>query len=93
MEQPQDDAKQTTKIGAGHLAAMARMGLKESAQVLPAFPESVRPVEELGAFGNPTQLDVNQEKGKESPYHQWLESRAKEVAAREQLPPDRAMER
>lgn len=93
MAQPQDEGKTQAKIGAGHLGAMARSGAKELAQILPAFPDSVKPVEELGAFGNPTQLDVNQEKGKESPYHQWLESRAKEAAAKEQQPPDRAMER
>jgi hypothetical protein len=44
----------TPKIGEGALAAMGRMGLKELAQALPAFPESVRPVEEPGALGNIT---------------------------------------
>lgn len=36
------------------LQAWMRQGLKEVAQVLPAFPESVRPIEELGTLGNPT---------------------------------------
>lgn len=31
-----------------------RQGLGELAQVLPAFPDSVRPVHELGAMGAPT---------------------------------------
>jgi hypothetical protein len=51
------------KIGEGHLAGMARMGLKELAQALPAFTDSVRPVEEPGVFGNPTQQMVTQEMG------------------------------
>ena len=93
MAEPLDDTKLQTKVGEGHLRAMLRMGTKEAAQVLPAFPDSIRPLEELGTVGNPTQLDVNQEKGKESPYQQWLESRAKDAAAREHQPPDRAMER
>jgi hypothetical protein len=49
------------KLGAGHLAGMARQGLKELTQILPAFPESVRPVEEPGVFGNPTQQIVTQQ--------------------------------
>ena len=40
------------KIGEHALGAMVRMGFKELAQVLPAFPDSVKPVEELGAPGN-----------------------------------------
>lgn len=44
-----------SKIGAGHAAAWARLGLKELTQILPAFPDStVRPVEEPGLAGNPT---------------------------------------
>jgi len=50
------------------LAASGRQGLKEVAQVLPAFPDSVRPVEELGTLGNPTQLEVNMEKGVQASY-------------------------
>lgn len=51
------------KIGEGALAAFGRQGLKELAQVLPAFPDSVRPVEEPGMFGNPTPQIVTQEMG------------------------------
>ncbi|APZ94551.1 hypothetical protein [Fuerstiella marisgermanici] len=42
------------KIGQGHAAAMMRLGGKELSNVLPAFPESIQPVEEYGLFG--TQL-------------------------------------
>ena len=51
------------KISEGHLAGMARQGLKELTQALPAFPEGIRPVEEPGVFGNPTQQIVTQEMG------------------------------
>lgn len=50
------------KIGAGHAEAMFRAGLKELAQALPAFPESVRPVEEPGLVGNPTPQEVVRDK-------------------------------
>lgn len=36
------------------LYAALRQGAKEAAQVLPAFPSSIRPVEEMGTLGNPT---------------------------------------
>lgn len=49
------------------LHASARQGAKELAQILPAFPESVHPVEELGTIGNPTQLQVNREQGEAAP--------------------------
>jgi hypothetical protein len=41
------------KIGSGSLQAFLRQGLKELAQVLPAFPDSVKVSEEIGALGNP----------------------------------------
>ncbi len=47
------------KIGAGHLAAMGRAGLKELSQALVAFPDStIRPVEEPGLVGNLTPQEV-----------------------------------
>lgn len=46
------------KIGAGALAAAGRQGLKELAQIVPAFPDSVRAVEEPGQIGNPTPQEV-----------------------------------
>jgi hypothetical protein len=46
------------KIGSGALDAFFRQGLKELAQIVPAFPESVRVVEEPGALGNPTPVEV-----------------------------------
>jgi hypothetical protein len=83
----------------GHnFGAFIRQGSKEIAQVLPAFPESVRPVEELGTMGNPTQLEVNQEKGlsggregfeRDKGYEEWLDTRA-ELARK---PPDNDMGR
>ena len=47
------------KIGAGHLSAAARGGLKELGQALVAFPDSnIRPVEEPGLFGNLTPQEI-----------------------------------
>jgi hypothetical protein len=44
--------------------AAIRQGGKEFSQVLPAFPTSVRPVEEPGTLGNPTPQQVtDQQKG------------------------------
>jgi len=51
------------KFGTGHLEAFIRQGHKELTQVLPAFPDSVRPVEEPGLVGNPTPQIVTQEMG------------------------------
>ncbi len=71
------------KIGAGHLQGMVRSGAKEFAQILPAFPESVRPVEEPGLAGNLTPQEVLHDKGKDGLYQDWLASRAQQVAERE----------
>ncbi len=47
------------KIGAGHMAAMGRAGLKELSQALVALPDSnVRPVEEPGLYGNLTPQEI-----------------------------------
>ncbi len=47
------------KIGAGHLQAWLRAGLKELAQILPAFPShGAQPVEEPGLAGNVTNHEV-----------------------------------
>ncbi len=55
------------KFGEGHLAAMARLGLKELAQALPAFPDStIKPVEEPGAAGNVTPQIVTDQMGYDS---------------------------
>lgn len=54
------------KIGQGAAQAMLRVGLKELGQILPAFPESVRPVEEPGLPGNLTPQEVvHQKQGRE----------------------------
>jgi hypothetical protein len=57
------DGNDGPKLGEGSLAAFVRQGLKELAQALPAFPDSIRPVEEPGMFGNPTPQIVTQEMG------------------------------
>ncbi len=41
-------------LGTGSVMAALRQGAKELAQVLPAFPDSARVVEEPGTIGNPT---------------------------------------
>ncbi len=52
------------KIGEGHAAAMLRLGAHELTQALAAFPESnIRPLEEMGVFGNTTPQIVTQEMG------------------------------
>jgi hypothetical protein len=71
--------------GAATMWAAWRQGLKELAQALPAFPTSVRPVEELGGFANPTQMEVSQDKGE---YQRWLDGRRQEATTREPQPPE-----
>jgi len=56
--------------------AAGRMGAKELAQALPAFPDSIRPVEEVGMPGNPTQMAVNQENGT---FDEWMASKQRDV--------------
>ena len=61
------DQGQGQKIGAGHFKAMARLGLKELAQALPAFPDStIKPVEEPGAYGNITPQIATDQMGYDS---------------------------
>jgi hypothetical protein len=56
------------------LYAALRQGAKELAQVLPAFPESVHPVEEPGTIGNPTPQMVTQEIGTVHGYDRMLDT-------------------
>ena len=51
------------KFGEGSLRAFMRQGLKEVAQVLPAFKDSMHIVEEPGQIGNPTTYDVSKQTG------------------------------
>lgn len=52
------------KLGEGHAMAMLRLGAHEMTQALAAFPDSnIRPMEEPGVFGNPTQQVVTREMG------------------------------
>ena len=53
---------QKPKIGAGHAMAMGRLGLKEIGQALPAFPDSMRVIEEYGVFGNSLPQEVYDQK-------------------------------
>jgi len=58
------------------LYAALRQGAKEFAQILPAFPDSVRPVEEAGTIGNPTPQMVTQEIGTVHSFQAQLDSYA-----------------
>jgi hypothetical protein len=73
------------------LYAALRQGAKEIAQALPAFPDSVHPVEEPGTLGNPTQAMVTQEIGTVQGYNSTLEDYASRGAGREEQ--ERGMER
>lgn len=56
------DIQPAPKIGAAHVGAMWRSGLKELSQILPAFPDSVQPIEEYGLVGNALPQEVFEEK-------------------------------
>jgi hypothetical protein len=78
------------EIGKGHAAGLVRIGFKELGHVVVAFPTTPQAMEEAGTAGNPTQLEVNYEKGNESPYQMYLKSKVRES---EHEPPDLGMER
>ena len=50
--------QQTLKIGATQVPSMLRLGFNEITQILPPFPESIKPIEELGLFGNALPQEV-----------------------------------
>jgi hypothetical protein len=68
-----------------------RQGLKELGQALPAFPDSIRPVEELGTMGNPTQAMVTQEIGTFPGYQAMFDSYANRTPGHDN--DERGMER
>jgi hypothetical protein len=81
-------SEEQTKIGAGHLEGMLRSGVKELAQILPAFPgHGVQPVEEPGIAGNLTPQEIVHGK---SQYESMLDGYAARGAGQEQ---DRGLER
>lgn len=83
------DEGKKPKIGAGHASAWLRAGNKEFAQALVALPTStIRPVEEPGLAGNPTQSEVAQGKGA---YEVMLGNHA--ARGPERQTPEREMER
>jgi len=60
--------QQSPKIGATHAPAMGRVGLKELASILQALPESVKPIEELGLFGNALPQEVYKARHEQEPH-------------------------
>lgn len=85
------DQERTRPSFSAPLWASARQGAKELAQVLPAFPDSVRPVEEPGLMGNPTQQVVSEQIGTVYGYDQMLDRYADHQVERDQ--PEQEMER
>ncbi|MBS0263428.1 MAG: hypothetical protein JSS02_15910 [Planctomycetes bacterium] len=73
------------------LLAAGRQGLKELEQILPAFPESVHPVDEPGTLGVPTQAMVTQEIGTFHGYQSMIDGYAGRAQQREEQ--ERGMER
>ena len=59
-------SKSHDKIGQGHAAAVARLGLKELSQILPAFPDSIRTQDDPGLWGNATQREVHEQRNSAS---------------------------
>jgi hypothetical protein len=85
----EEDEVARPKIGAGHLAAMGRAGIKELSQALVALPDStIRPVEEPGLAGNLTPQEVVHGK---SQYESMLQGYAGRGAEPQEQ--DRGMER
>ena len=55
--------------GLAELAAAGRQGQKELAQILPAFNDGIKPVEEPGTLGNPVQREVYEQAHPENEQH------------------------
>lgn len=53
------------KIGEGHAPAMVRLGFKELAAALPAFPGGQQIQDDPGLYGNATQQEASEQKGLE----------------------------
>lgn len=68
-----DDERAGRPAFTAPLWAAVRQGGKELAQVLPAFPDSVRPVEEPGTMGNPTPQMITEEQGTLKSYNEMLD--------------------
>jgi len=62
MEKEENSESRQPSFSAPLWAAL-RQGAKELSQILPAFPEGVRVVEEPGMMGVPTQYEVNHQLG------------------------------
>lgn len=86
-----EQEKQKPKIGAGHMQAWLRSGVKELAQALPAFPDSnIRPVEEPGLVGNLTPQEIVHGK---TEYDQVLHGYASRVTAQPEQNHEKGMTR
>lgn len=86
------DQKRTTRPAfSAPLYAAIRQGGKELGQVLPAFPDSVRPVEEPGTLGNPTPAEVTEQRGTMSGYDRALDLYGHREPQRQE--PEREIER
>lgn len=73
------------------LLAAVRQGAKEISQVLPAFPDSARPVEEPGTLGNPTPQMITEQIGTLDGYNHMLDTYASQQVDRAE--PEQEMER
>lgn len=89
MSEEQEQKK--PKIGAGHMQAWLRAGVKELSQALPAFPDSnIRPVEEPGLVGNLTPQEIVHGK---TEYDQVLHGYASRTAMQPEQTQEKGMTR
>jgi hypothetical protein len=75
------------------LWAALRQGAKELSQILPAFPEGVRVVEEPGMMGVPTQYEVNNQLGAGRDIDNMLDTYAARADSGREQSQERGMER
>lgn len=87
-----DDDRANRPSFSAPLYAALRQGSKEIAQnVLPAFPDSARPIEEPGTLGNPTPQMVTAQAGTFQSYEQMLDSYSQRLPDRS--PQEHGLER
>jgi hypothetical protein len=67
------------KVIGPEVPAMGRAGLKEITPLLSAFPDGMKPVEEMGMFGNKTPQEIYRAKHSMSPYMERSHERQMEM--------------
>lgn len=92
MSEEHEPQNRPPSVTAPLLAAL-RQGAKELAAILPAFPESVRVVEEPGTMGNPTPQMVTEQISAEQDIDNMLDTYAARAHSGREQSQEKEMDR